>query len=131
MSAGSRAGVPCRYWSDNDQAWKNASDLKAGDTLRTPQNNTAAIANTRNWQGLQDAYDLTVDELHTYYVSTGTTNVLVHNNDEPCPGWLDQAFEDIAGEWTTSGVIRDAEGKPIPNLPDRRHPISGHTEDAQ
>ncbi|MFD3442617.1 DddA-like double-stranded DNA deaminase toxin [Streptomyces sp. NPDC058685] len=38
---------------------------------------------------------------------------------EPCPGWVDQAFKDIAGEWTTTGVIRDAEGKPIPNLPDR------------
>ncbi|WP_405983817.1 polymorphic toxin-type HINT domain-containing protein [Streptomyces sp. NBC_00872] len=107
------------YWSQNDQKWKNASELQAGDTLRTPQNSTVAIAHTRNWQGLQDAYDLTVDDLHTYYVSTGTTNILVHNTDVPCPEWVAEIFPKIQNEWKTTGVIRDAEGKRLPNLPDR------------
>ncbi|MFF1511918.1 DddA-like double-stranded DNA deaminase toxin [Streptomyces sp. NPDC058326] len=107
------------YWSENDQTWKNASDLKAGDTLRTPQNNTATIAQIRDWRGLQDAYDLTVDDLHTYYVSTGTTNLLVHNTDGECPKWVSQIFTEIVDEWITTGVIRDSKGNRIPNLPER------------
>ncbi|MFG2563759.1 DddA-like double-stranded DNA deaminase toxin, partial [Streptomyces sp. NPDC048496] len=37
----------------------------------------------------------------------------------PWSAWADQIFEEIKGEWITTGVIRDANGKPIPNLPDR------------
>ncbi|MCK1823884.1 hypothetical protein MTQ10_31040 [Streptomyces sp. XM83C] len=43
---------------------------------------------TSHWQSLKDAYDLTVDDLHTYYVSTGTTYLLVHNTDGACPKWV-------------------------------------------
>ncbi|MEU3984140.1 polymorphic toxin-type HINT domain-containing protein [Streptomyces sp. NPDC026672] len=106
------------YWTENDRTWKNASDLKAGDTLRTPNNSTAAIARTRDWQGLQGAYDLTVDDLHTYYVSTGTTNVLVHNTDAACPKWVEDIFDELASEWITTGKIRDDKGNRIPSLPD-------------
>ncbi|GAA3206465.1 hypothetical protein GCM10020256_01560 [Streptomyces thermocoprophilus] len=73
------------YWSESDRTWKKASALKAGDTLRNPQNSAPAVASTRHWQSLKDAYDLTVDDLHTYYVSTGTTYLLVHNTDGACP----------------------------------------------
>jgi hypothetical protein len=107
------------YWAQNDLTWKNAGDLETGDTLRTPQNSAAVITATRDWRGLQDAYDLTVDDLHTYYVSTGTTHVLVHNTDGSCPAWVGPIFDEIAGEWITTGVIRDAQGRKIPNLPDR------------
>ncbi|MEU2502995.1 DddA-like double-stranded DNA deaminase toxin [Streptomyces pseudogriseolus] len=106
------------YWSENDKAWKYASDLRAGDSLRTPQNSTAVIARTHDWQGLQDAYDLTVEDLHTYYISTGTTNVLVHNTDDPCPPWVADIFQEIAGEWITTGKVRDSRGNRIPELPD-------------
>jgi hypothetical protein len=106
------------YWSQNDQEWKNASDLEAGDTLRTPQNSTAAIAHTRDWQGLQDAYDLTVDDLHTYYVTTGTTNVLVHNNDEACPVWVKNAWDQLPLEGSvTSGYVFTSDGKKLWQTP--------------
>ncbi|MEU2155431.1 DddA-like double-stranded DNA deaminase toxin [Streptomyces sp. NPDC019396] len=104
------------YWSANDQAWKNAGDLKVGDTLRTPQNSTAAIASTRNWSGLQDAYDLTVDDLHTYYVSTGTTNVLVHNTDDAaCPVWVVNAWKKLpkSNGQTTSGYVFESDGTQV------------------
>ncbi|MFC7919705.1 DddA-like double-stranded DNA deaminase toxin [Streptomyces cinereoruber] len=107
------------YWSENDRVWKNAGDLKAGDTLRTPQNDTATIAATRDWQGLQDAYDLTVDGLHTYYVSTGTTDVLVHNTDEGCEKWVADIFKKLP-KWKdkdpTVGQLRNKDGSDIPNL---------------
>lgn len=111
------------YWSQNDQKWKNAEDLEAGDTLRTPQNNTATITRTRNWQGLQDAYDLTIDDLHTYYVSTGTTDVLVHNTDGACPQWV-QLIHDRLPKWVdglkgqkTVGELVDDNGEPFLDLP--------------
>ncbi|WP_435191650.1 polymorphic toxin-type HINT domain-containing protein [Streptomyces sp. bgisy126] len=112
------------YWSENDRTWKNAADLKTGDTLRTPQNTTATIAATRDWQGLQDAYDLTVDDLHTYYVGTDTTDILVHNTDaDACPVWAKNIMDGLP-EWVpgqkgqkTVGQLRDNNGKLIPNLP--------------
>ncbi|MEU3596007.1 polymorphic toxin-type HINT domain-containing protein [Streptomyces filamentosus] len=115
------------YWSESDQRWKNAADLSTGDTLRTPQNATVTISATRDWQGLQDAYDLTVDDLHTYYVSTGTTNILVHNVDEGCPVWAMQAFKKLENTKLTAGVIRDSKGNPIPGLPDQIHSSKDET----
>jgi hypothetical protein len=101
------------YWSQNDQTWKNAGDLEAGDTLRTPQNTAVVIAATHDWPGLQDAYDLTVDGFHSYYVSTGTTDVLVHNNDNPCPDWVSKAWKKLPKRKSgdpTSGYVFEADG---------------------
>ncbi|WP_432087343.1 DddA-like double-stranded DNA deaminase toxin [Streptomyces sp. bgisy095] len=116
------------YWSEGDQGWKDAADLKAGDTLQTPQG-TATIASTRDWRGLQDAYDLTVEGLHTYYVSTGTSHVLVHNTDSSCPIWVQNAWKKLgpSPEGTeTSGLAFDSHGKPIWDTPVRsgRSPLS-------
>ncbi|MFI8105364.1 DddA-like double-stranded DNA deaminase toxin [Streptomyces sp. NPDC086023] len=116
------------YWSEGERSWKDAADLEAGDTLRTPQG-TVTIANTRDWQGLQDAYDLTVDGLHTYYVSTGTSHLLVHNTDESCPIWVQSAWKKLGPSpegVETSGLAFDPNGKPIWDTPVRsgRSPLS-------
>ncbi|MFI0242927.1 polymorphic toxin-type HINT domain-containing protein [Streptomyces sp. NPDC016845] len=106
------------FWSENDRAWKNADTLRAGDTLRTPRNTTATITGTHVWQGLQDAYDLTVEDLHTYYVSTGTTNVLVHNTDASCPLWVLNARKALPKESSfTSGYVFTADGKKLWQTP--------------
>lgn len=99
------------YWSVKDLRWKDADTLAAGDTLRTPQNTTAVIAHTRDWQGLQAAYNLTVDDLHTYYVSIGATDVLVHNTDFVCPKWVRDAWDKLpvrkySGDPTSGYVFR-------------------------
>ncbi|MFF6835188.1 polymorphic toxin-type HINT domain-containing protein [Streptomyces sp. NPDC012438] len=106
------------YWSENDRTWKNAAYLKVGDTLRTPRNNTATVAGTRDWQGLQDAYDLTIDDLHTYYVSTSGADVLVHNTDERpnhCPIFVGKALRDLPpeNEFVTSGYVFEADGRQL------------------
>lgn len=105
------------YWSESDQKWKAASALEVGDALHTSQKTSAIIAHTRNWQGRQDAYDLTVEDLHTYYVSTGTTNVLVHNTNEDC-GWVQTIFDELPkfgkANRKTYGKIRDENGKILP-----------------
>ncbi|MCX4546353.1 polymorphic toxin-type HINT domain-containing protein [Streptomyces sp. NBC_01565] len=67
------------FWTQNREQWTLAADLNAGDTLRTPDGGTAQIQKVTHWKDLQPAYNLTVNELHTYYVLAGVTPVLVHN----------------------------------------------------
>lgn len=67
------------FWAQNRGDWTAADDLKAGDTLRTPSGATARIAKVSHWKKFQPAYDLTVNDVHTYYVLAKTTPVLVHN----------------------------------------------------
>ncbi|MET9954407.1 DddA-like double-stranded DNA deaminase toxin [Streptomyces sp. NPDC006339] len=106
------------YWAHNVQAWKHASSLKAGDTLLTPGNSAAEIVRARNWEGLQDAWNLSVDDLHTYYVSTGTTDVLVHNTStslcEKVQGVIDKlpTYSRLGDK--TYGEILDMDGNPLP-----------------
>ncbi|MFF0063359.1 polymorphic toxin-type HINT domain-containing protein [Streptomyces sp. NPDC005279] len=71
------------FWTENDKKWKNAADLTPRDTLRTPDGSTAQISSIRHWTGLTPAYNLTINDLHTYYVLAGATPVLVHNTS--CP----------------------------------------------
>ena len=62
-------------------------------TLRTEDGRTGVVIAVRSYTGLRQMYDLTVDEVHTYYVVAGTAAVLVHNVD--CLGrkvnWLSTA----------------------------------------
>lgn len=71
------------FWSESRQAWKNAADLTAGEELRTYGGNDAKVEKVRHWKGLQAAYNLTVADLHSYFVVTGALPVLVHN----CNNW--------------------------------------------
>ncbi len=68
-----------RFWNASERAWVDASRLRAGDSLLTPSGQQRPISATRQWEGLQAAYNLTVADLHTYYVLAGDTPVLVHN----------------------------------------------------
>lgn len=66
-------------WSESQQAWIEAGTLRPGDTLRTDQGATAVVKRTRLYEAVLDTYNLTVSDLHTYYVLAGATPVLVHN----------------------------------------------------
>ncbi len=73
------------FWSENRKRWTDAAGLNAGDTLRTPSGAAVEIEKVTRWKELQGAYNLTVNDLHTYYVVAGSTPVLVHNtNPEDC-----------------------------------------------
>ncbi|MET8545835.1 polymorphic toxin-type HINT domain-containing protein, partial [Kitasatospora sp. NPDC004799] len=67
------------FWSENRKTWTDAAALVAGDELRNPAGQPQRIEDVRNWNTLQPAYNLTVAELHTYYVVAGDMPVLVHN----------------------------------------------------
>ncbi|WP_107499596.1 HNH/endonuclease VII fold putative polymorphic toxin [Streptomyces sp. wa1002] len=69
------------FWLPQDQQWKDAGALRTGDELRTPNGSGATVTEVRDQQGRQRTHDLTVDDLHTYYVLAGATPILVHNSD--------------------------------------------------
>ncbi|MFD5429817.1 polymorphic toxin-type HINT domain-containing protein [Streptomyces sp. NPDC127084] len=81
-------------WSAASKKWTAAADLNAGDSLRSSSGDPAPISKVRRWKTLQPAYNLTVNDLHTYYVLAGRTPVLVHNSNGPCGVWQSE-FDDL------------------------------------
>lgn len=70
------------FWDETTQRWTNASDLHVGDRVRAADGTFLTVQAVRNYEtDPQEARDLSVAELHTYYVLAGTEPVLVHN----CP----------------------------------------------
>ncbi len=53
-------------------------------TLRTPKGDTVQVQATRHYEKRQRTHNLTVANMHTYYVLAGATPVLVHNSNGLC-----------------------------------------------
>jgi hypothetical protein len=62
-------------------AFVEAVDLRVGDRLQTADGGEATVEEVTPYHSTDVTYDLTIDELHTYYVLAGATPVLVHNCD--------------------------------------------------
>ncbi|MEW2636491.1 polymorphic toxin-type HINT domain-containing protein [Streptomyces sp. NPDC048389] len=105
------AGHP--IWLENRHDWVNADGVVPGDTVRTPEGTTATVVATEEDHRVQQVFNLSVSDVHTYYVLAGSTPVLVHN--ATCP----ITFADMGGDHFVSpgGLIYG---------PDRRH---GHKID--
>ncbi|MFD5543929.1 polymorphic toxin-type HINT domain-containing protein [Streptomyces sp. NPDC127079] len=86
------------FWSPSEGSWVKAGSLHPGMTLRTVDGSTATIEGNRSFTQHARTYNLTVDGLHTYYVSAGNTPVLVHN--EVCG----VRVSPVASDWATKGA---------------------------
>ncbi|MET7540060.1 polymorphic toxin-type HINT domain-containing protein [Streptomyces sp. NPDC005507] len=71
------------FWSPSERKWVAADELKQGMTLLTDDGSTAIVVANRNFAKHERTYNLTVEDLHTYYVLAGATPVLVHNTCGP------------------------------------------------
>ncbi|MFE6103913.1 polymorphic toxin-type HINT domain-containing protein [Streptomyces laurentii] len=69
------------FWSVSEHRWVEAGQLKPGMTLRTDHGTEVAITANRPYAQHVRTYNLTVEDLHTYYVLAGNTPVLVHNSN--------------------------------------------------
>ncbi|MFD8013725.1 RHS repeat-associated core domain-containing protein [Streptomyces sp. NPDC058955] len=69
------------FWVVSANAWIEAGDLEPGMTLRTPSGETVVLAALTRYDKRQRTHDLTLTDVHTYYVLAGGTPVLVHNCD--------------------------------------------------
>ncbi|MBO4210731.1 hypothetical protein GSF22_32765 [Micromonospora echinofusca] len=66
------------FWSETRNDWVNAEELQPAERLGT-DSGSVAVASTRNYVGSQTMRDLTVANIHTYYVIADSVPVLVHN----------------------------------------------------
>jgi hypothetical protein len=84
------------FWDQDTQSWVNAADLTPGHHLHTTNGQQVTITAVHSHTGAQVMRDLTIADIHTYYVMAGNTPVLVHNCGEP---WM--------GENTYAKIDRD------------------------
>ncbi|MEU4268768.1 ricin-type beta-trefoil lectin domain protein [Streptomyces sp. NPDC026092] len=68
------------FWVPDLGKWLDATDLKPGQWLRTSTGTWVQIGAVERWtsQGAT-VHNLTVSDVHTYYVAAGSAPVLVHN----------------------------------------------------
>jgi RHS repeat-associated protein len=70
------------FWDTTIKRWTYAGDLHPGDHLRSSVAGAIiTVAAVHSWTGQHEMLNLTVNQLHTYYVIAGDTPVLVHNTD--------------------------------------------------
>ncbi|MBB5495728.1 colicin E3/pyocin S6 family cytotoxin [Nocardiopsis metallicus] len=67
------------FWSPERDAWVNAVDLAPGMWLLTPEETLVQVSGVKSWEESTTVYNLTVQDINTYYVLAGDTPVLVHN----------------------------------------------------
>ncbi|MFF8594423.1 polymorphic toxin-type HINT domain-containing protein [Streptomyces sp. NPDC015220] len=84
------------FWVPALRAWIKATDLRAGEWLRTSTGTYVQItAVERRTARGATVHNLTVGDTHTYYVLAGPAAVLVHNDSCPSRGG-----DDDGGNWT-------------------------------
>lgn len=71
------------FWVLSEKKGVEAGQLRPGMTLLTVDGSRATVQANRAYSKHARTYNLTVDDLHTYYVLAGSTPVLVHNSS--CP----------------------------------------------
>jgi hypothetical protein len=82
------------FWNATDGRWERTDELSSGDKLLMASGHVASVDGFNiNEHRYAAAYNLTVDDLHTYYVLAGTTPVLVHNDPEPVPPIVQNAID--------------------------------------
>ncbi|MEU8975944.1 RHS repeat-associated core domain-containing protein [Streptomyces monashensis] len=69
------------FWDNTTHTWVPAGQLHYGDALNTATNSHAYVLATRTTPGAANRWNLTVQQLHTYYVLAGGVPILVHNSN--------------------------------------------------
>jgi RHS repeat-associated protein len=94
------------FWNATDQQWQQAQHLDPGDQLLTAAGTTTPVNGIhRTTTHTEPAYNLTVADIHTYYVLAGDTPVLVHNTSAWCGGTIPNESLDVIGSIKKDGVI--------------------------
>ncbi|MFC1431620.1 polymorphic toxin-type HINT domain-containing protein [Streptacidiphilus sp. N1-3] len=70
------------FWDATTKTWVDAADLTPGDHLATAAGiaGTPTVKSVTPTPGATNRFNLTVQQLHTYYVLAGSVPVLVHNS---------------------------------------------------
>ncbi|MFI7368041.1 polymorphic toxin-type HINT domain-containing protein [Streptomyces sp. NPDC050149] len=111
------------FWVESEGEWIDAGSVEPGMRLRAPDGETVQLKDARHFQKRQRTHDLTISDVHPYYVLAGDTPVLVHNSNGcilPTPSVSDSNLQNLVddlykgttntartGDGTTMSAIRD------------------------
>lgn len=122
------------FWVPELNEWVNAGNLQVGNYLRTSAGNHVKIVELNHYTKRQRTHDLTIDDVHTYYVLAGATPVLVHN----CGGGTTvyRGVSEVSGQTggpnpafddAVEGIARPRGGDSTPEMHHRGMTDSDHT----
>jgi RHS repeat-associated protein len=107
------------FWDVTTGQWTTADHLRVGDRLKSTGKAVLRVTAIKDFTKSDHRYNLTVADLHTYYVLAGSTPVLVHNDGgddynqamNRALAWLDE--RGFVAERTTIGKFGTTAGQPI------------------
>jgi hypothetical protein len=67
------------FWSVSDAAWVDAGDLQVGDAVLEADGTETVVTATTELTVQATVFNLTVADIHTYFVVVGDAATLVHN----------------------------------------------------
>ncbi|QES46916.1 Rhs family-like protein [Streptomyces venezuelae] len=70
------------FWAPELRRWIKATDLNPGTWLETGAGTRTQVTAVKRWTAQATVHNLTVADIHTYYVIAESTPVLVHNCGE-------------------------------------------------
>ncbi|RNL84973.1 polymorphic toxin-type HINT domain-containing protein, partial [Halostreptopolyspora alba] len=107
------------FWVPEVGDWVEAAELGAGTWLRTSAGTWVRVSATEvRTVEHQRVHNLTVDDLHTYYVEAGGSTALVHNDSGDCPvGSRDPRSQTNAG-MAADNIAAHANQRSIPGVDD-------------
>nr|EIF91696.1 YD repeat-containing protein [Streptomyces tsukubensis NRRL18488] len=91
------------FWVPELQEWIDATDLEAGNWLRTAVGTLVQITAVERRTEQAVVHNLTVSDLHTYYAFAGKASVLVHN----CGPSATQTRTYVPGRPGTDDAVQD------------------------
>jgi RHS repeat-associated protein len=91
-----------KFWNPTTRTWVRADHLTDQATLRTASGEAVRVIATIRYPGNPVVHDLTITDLHTFYVEAGDTPVLVHNSG-PCSEAGLKAAADAADDFASPG----------------------------
>ncbi|WP_435157325.1 polymorphic toxin-type HINT domain-containing protein [Amycolatopsis sacchari] len=92
------------FWVDGQGRWLPAIMLAPGDHLRASDGHPVEVLGTQVHGEPRRVYNLSVEGIHTYYVTAGTADVLVHNT-APCPRFSVDSNGEIVDFMSPSGKL--------------------------
>jgi RHS repeat-associated protein len=103
------AGHP--FWVPELGEWIDATDLRSGQWLRTSAGTHVQISSVERWSTPRaTVHNLTVANIHTYYVVVSATPVLVHNCGEASDELLDMADANLNGTTNVAAEVVATDG---------------------
>ncbi|WP_255293220.1 Hint domain-containing protein, partial [Streptomyces niveus] len=94
------------FWVPELKKWVPAGDLNPGQWLRTSTGTHVQITATTHYTKRQRTHDLTIQDIHAYYVLAGATPILVHNCGEALYGRAKELYGTRADKVSTVAVAQ-------------------------